>query len=526
MHEKFMKIKRLVIPTITMVIIASQLMGCAAVSKSELLSMIDKGESIEIEIAEPVFAEQKQGEQLNELTWAELARLDTVKDLRKAWDNKLLISLTDTGKNGMLYVDITGENINNNTLRVALHNREFIKQLDDKVALKELADTVRSQYADIDDTDIDKKAVYIGINGYFNLLQDAIPNYSNADSTITRAEFMSMVMRAETPVDNELTERDEFANAVGTSEYNKYAQEVAGSSYLDIDSKSLNNQTYNGSMTRAEAVYLLMNRYFGSELSNVDVKGAALSDCKDGGSIADKQQFSGKDYAKSYELTYALQNPDKGVPTDIYKAIVLANQKGIMGNETRWDEAITKAEAIEMLVETLKQEKGIEQFAFKAGAYENEKENGENGSLANGSENESGENGSLASDGDNESLSTDGSGIDGAGIDAEIQEGEYSQADNGETDTKVNTIDPDSIPTNEIGAYLDSLTQDEISAMDPDVLTELIYWDLYGDESSSSSNHIQGNPVEGATPGTGDLGDYEFGQGGEVHEEAKGQLQH
>lgn len=39
MHEKFMKIRRLVIPTITMVIIASQLMGCAAVSKSELLSI-------------------------------------------------------------------------------------------------------------------------------------------------------------------------------------------------------------------------------------------------------------------------------------------------------------------------------------------------------------------------------------------------------------------------------------------------------------------------------------------------------
>lgn len=37
MSGRFMTIKRIVIPTITMVIIASQLMGCAAVTQSELL---------------------------------------------------------------------------------------------------------------------------------------------------------------------------------------------------------------------------------------------------------------------------------------------------------------------------------------------------------------------------------------------------------------------------------------------------------------------------------------------------------
>ena len=49
MSGRFMTIKRIVIPTITMVIIASQLMGCAAVSQSELLQMINQGDAIEIE---------------------------------------------------------------------------------------------------------------------------------------------------------------------------------------------------------------------------------------------------------------------------------------------------------------------------------------------------------------------------------------------------------------------------------------------------------------------------------------------
>lgn len=83
-----MKIKRIMIPTISAVIMASQLMGCAAVSRSELLSMIDRGESIAIEAAVPAFAEQEQGTQTG-LTWEVLAGLDTVREMRKAWDNKI-----------------------------------------------------------------------------------------------------------------------------------------------------------------------------------------------------------------------------------------------------------------------------------------------------------------------------------------------------------------------------------------------------------------------------------------------------
>ena len=41
MSGKFMSVKRVIVPTITMLIIASQLMGCSSVSQSEMLQMIN-----------------------------------------------------------------------------------------------------------------------------------------------------------------------------------------------------------------------------------------------------------------------------------------------------------------------------------------------------------------------------------------------------------------------------------------------------------------------------------------------------
>lgn len=228
-----------------------------------------------------------------------------------------------------------------------------------------------------------------------------------------------MVMRAETAVNDELVEDMDFTNAVGESEFNRYAQEVVDSSYLDIESKSLNNQAYNNSITRAEAIYLLMNRYFSDELESVDTKGVAFNDCKDGGDIGEKQQFAGKERAKLYELAYMLQNPDKGVSTDLYKAIVLANEKQIILGNTCWDEAITKSEALEMLIETLRQEDKEMQFASKAGTYEHAKEN----NLV-----ENGGNESLSENGENESLSVDvQDGVNSTGEGTLLGEDDYQE---------------------------------------------------------------------------------------------------
>ena len=90
MSGKFMSVKRIIVPTITLCIIASQLLGCGAVSQSELLSMINQGDQIEIEVAAPVFAESEQGTQ-STLSWVELGLLDTNPTMRKDWDDILQI---------------------------------------------------------------------------------------------------------------------------------------------------------------------------------------------------------------------------------------------------------------------------------------------------------------------------------------------------------------------------------------------------------------------------------------------------
>ena len=190
MSGKFMSIKRIIIPTITMVIIASQLMGCAAANQNELLQMLQQGDAIEIEVAVPI--SEEQGTE-SSILWEQLALLETNETLRSSWDDQLGITVTDTGKNGMLYVDVDGNNVNNNTLRMALHNREFAKLFEDENSMLELSNGVQNQYADID-VDETEKAVYMGINGYFNLLPDSTPNFSNPDSTLSRLEMMAMVI--------------------------------------------------------------------------------------------------------------------------------------------------------------------------------------------------------------------------------------------------------------------------------------------------------------------------------------------
>lgn len=261
MSGKFMKIKRIVIPTITMVMIASQLMGCSAATSSELMTMMQNNEAIEIEIAEPI--NQEQGTEAS-LSWVELALLKENPGLRKGWDNALGISAIENGKNGMLYVDKDGNQCNNNTLYVALHNRQFQKALEGDT--KALVEAATSSYADLESVSDDDKttALLMGINGYFNLLPHSTPNYSNPDSTIERNEFMAMLYRANNPV-KELTEDKSFNGMVGDNKYNIYAQGSLSSSYLDTATKSLDNLTYNGTITRAEAIYSIVQTYFADE---------------------------------------------------------------------------------------------------------------------------------------------------------------------------------------------------------------------------------------------------------------------
>ena len=422
MSGKFMRVKRFIIPTLTAVIIASQLMGCAAMTQSELLQAINNGDQIEIEVIEPGFVEDEQGQE-TALSWTELASLTTNADLRSGWDDALGIIRTDEGKNGVFYVNEAGDNENNNTLKVVMHNRAFVQSLENEDSMKALAESSLKNYADIEDNET-MKAVYMGINGYFNLLPDNEPNYANPDSTLMRNEFMAMVYRADTPV-QEITADENFATAVGQSDYNIYAQGVNDNAYLSTEDKNLDNLTYNGAISRAEAIYLIVNRYFSDDFNSVELNSSksSLTDATDGGDIATKQKFiendKMKDRWRAYELQYAIQNPDDGLPTDLYKALVVANQKGLISATTRWDEAITRSEAVELLVTALQQDASMETFNYKLGNYDS------------------------GMDTTTESTETvtdevDTSSIDSAGVDSKIGEGDYVDTTPAQTETTSN----------------------------------------------------------------------------------------
>ena len=212
-------------------VLLTGLVACGG--KSDLKTFLEKGTELELNQG------QNKGDlfsQEDSILWKELASLETSPEIRKSWDDTLSITLTDTGKNGMLYVDQDGNNVNNNTLRVAIHNREFQKAIaNDGSLCDDLINVVMENYTDLEpgNTTDEANALWIGINDYFNLLpNESTVGESNVNSVLTRAQFMAMVMRAETPVTEDITLDESFTTAVGYTDLNIYAQEVADYSYL------------------------------------------------------------------------------------------------------------------------------------------------------------------------------------------------------------------------------------------------------------------------------------------------------
>ena len=173
MSGKFMDVKRIMIPTLTLVIIASQLMGCAAASKSELLTLLEQGDQIEIEVASPI--NQEQGEEQT-LDWIQLDQLQTVPELRKEMDDIFKIVHQNNTKNGVFYVDLEGNQNGNNTLYNTFMNNKFRNYWNDEITLAKVAEASLNTYVDVDfDGEDPYQAVYSAFNGYFNLLADSTP---------------------------------------------------------------------------------------------------------------------------------------------------------------------------------------------------------------------------------------------------------------------------------------------------------------------------------------------------------------
>lgn len=333
MSGKFMKVKRIAVSTLTMLMIASQLTGCAGVTQQEAADMVDRNETIEIEVAVPDNIDDIQVE------WVELGKLNTYPEFRAKFDEIFgILDNGQSGKTGCIYYDMNNKPTNNSTLRYAFNNPLFIKIMTShEESINKIIVAAKETFIDIES---DKEALLAAIDAYFGLFSNGDGNYFNGNQTLTRAEFLTGVYKANSPVKTLETNIN-----INYDSMSPFVNQMLGYSYFNLQDGSMNEDNYNSAMTRAEAIYTLMNMFYSDQITAVgDNFEVSFIDAKNSGYNTD----TNKD--KSAILNQALQNPDNGMPGHLYRALAVAEANDIVsGVESRWDEAITKSEAMEMI---------------------------------------------------------------------------------------------------------------------------------------------------------------------------------
>ena len=345
MSGKYMKIKRVILPTITMVIIASQLFGCASTTKQEAYDMMRETEQIELEYAVPDYDSNAEESKVELLPWLQLSSLETHPELRSAFEELVGVTGTTGNKEGILYLDAGSSTNQNNTLLDAMKNttfrNDYLRSEDKQSAIETIAN---NEYTDIEEN----QGVSAVINAYFELLPDQEDGQFDGDATISRAQAMTLVMRATTPV-NEAQAPDEdadFTKAVGETQYTNFAAPMNEYTYLNTEN-GLNDKTFNTTMSRGEYIYMLTKYIYGDTYAQRMEEAAkedetlsddlSLTNIKDGGDIS---------------LQDAINNVENGLPTDMYNTLARAVALGFITEDNlNWDEAITKSEAVTLFID-------------------------------------------------------------------------------------------------------------------------------------------------------------------------------
>ncbi len=316
-------------------VLAVQMTGCS--------STIDTTKPVVIDVS----VSDSDLESKAELTWTELGKLTTYAEMRTAVDQIFGNEVVDGIKYGPFYIDANGSQRTNNTLQMVLGN-QYAAQL---LAADETVDSANVDAAYTDLSDSDRTPALI--NAYFNLLPDSTSDCFSGGDTLSRAEAMALVTRAALPVST-LTTTDDFTSAVTGTDYDQYINYAAqqnDNAYINTSDKSLTPDNFKGAMSRAEFVYLVMHYVYGPEAVLVfDAGSAALKDCINAGDLSAELNIADADRCNGYTLSHSLKNTDKGVTEELYKTLAMAADKGIIQTETRWNEGITKAEAIGIVV--------------------------------------------------------------------------------------------------------------------------------------------------------------------------------
>ena len=283
------------------------------------------------------------------LPWLQLSSLETHPELRTAFEEYVGVTGTTGNKEGTLYYNPkTQEADQNVTLYMATKNSAISSYFANIDAMTKFGEIAAENYTDIDVDDVN--APYATINAYFELLPDQEDGQFDGDATISRAQAMTLVMRATTPVNEaQAPEEDaDFTKAVGETQYTNFAAPMNEYTYLNTEN-GLNDKTFNTTMSRGEYIYMLTKYIYGDtyaqrmeeaakedESLSTDVK---LTTIKDGGDIS---------------LQDAINNVENGLPTDMYQTLARAVALGFITEDNlNWDEAITKSEAISLFIDAV-----------------------------------------------------------------------------------------------------------------------------------------------------------------------------
>ena len=309
------------------------------------------------------------GQKQKEVTWIQLDQLKTHSNgFRQGFDKQFNITVVREsgigGKSGCLYINPNGERDGNTALKDAMRNKVFqSKYWSDATIRNELVKLGNTVYVDISDLD-ESTSLLASLNAYYNLLNDSInPDAFNPTQSLSREEFYTLFLKANNPVyPLDTTKVATYESIAGQTEYSKYASQVADTGWLPISNHSLDSTNASGSITRLEAVYMVVANLFPEELAKATDSDKSYEDIKNAGDLALKAGFKEqlkdgsktireKDRWQAYSLAYSLQNPQKGVQRELYRASVVAKRLGLFpGEEMRWDESISKAEALQLLI--------------------------------------------------------------------------------------------------------------------------------------------------------------------------------
>ena len=351
---------RIVLPMLTAIMILG---GCGQTNttQQDILNMLNTSDTITIQLS--VEKDENEGYKYS-VDWIQLGDMTSSKELRAVMDEQFKITGNTGNKNGMFYVNEKGENTQNNTLSVALRNRAFTTILNNADDLESINYTLAGNYSDIDIED--ERAIYAAISDYFELLNAGENGESNIEDSLSRAEAMSLVFRAVTPV-SEIEGNSAFDNAVGQSDYNAFANKEDKNVFISTSDGSLNETTYIQNMTKAEYIYLVMNEVFGNQAVQSVDSSVELIGLKNAGNLRYSEELVDRQQVSSAIIKSFVNNPTS-IDENIYKALELADQKGIISSVDDMDSAITKGEAVEILCKALMQNPSIEEFSYNMGS--------------------------------------------------------------------------------------------------------------------------------------------------------------